>query len=58
MNSCIDSVKTDHSKKPITTDIQQLLDLTKKRVDFVYNELSKIYPYIIINAIVDLPETA
>ena len=55
--SCKDNIQ-DEKVETITIDIQPFSDISKDKVDFVYNELSKVYPKITIKKPVDLPTMA
>jgi archaemetzincin len=55
--SCADSIQEKYVQ-PITIDIQPFSDISKEKVDFVYRELSKIYPNITIKKSIDLPAMA
>ncbi|MBK6985132.1 MAG: hypothetical protein IPH32_10430 [Bacteroidetes bacterium] len=55
--SCADTIQEKYVQ-PITIDIQPFSDISKEKVDFVYRELSKIYPNITIKKSIDLPAMA
>jgi archaemetzincin len=55
--SCTDTTQ-DKKVQPITIDIQPFSDISNEKVNFVYKELSKIYPNIIIKKPIDLPAMA
>ena len=55
--SCTDN-EVEKPVQPITIDIQPFSDISKDKVDFVYKELSKIYPKIVIKETIDLPVMA
>lgn len=55
--SCTDDIQ-DKKIEPITIDIQPFSDIAKDKVDFVYKELSKVYPKIEIKKPIDLPAMA
>ncbi|MES2131016.1 MAG: matrixin family metalloprotease [Bacteroidota bacterium] len=56
--ACDNSPKMESKIIPLTIDIQPFSDATTEQVKFVYNELHKIYPNIIIKKAIDLPAFA
>lgn len=55
---CNNSPKVEVKTTPLTIDIQPFSDATNEQVDYVYKELHKIYPKIIIKKAIDLPVLA
>lgn len=55
--SCTD-ITQNKKVQPITIDIQPFSDISIEKVDFVYSELSKVYPKVTIKKPVDLPAMA
>lgn len=56
--SCGEINENSSSNAPITIDIQPLGDFSDSQIEFVYNELLKIYPNIKINKSIELPKIA
>ena len=56
-NAGIDS-KAFLNTNSILIDIQPLRDIPQNQVDFIYSKLCKVYPNIVINKSLPLPELA
>ena len=56
--SCSDSSNGNKIVTPITIDIQPFSDISSEQIKFVHQELSKIYPKILIRKSIDLPLSA
>jgi archaemetzincin len=55
--SCTDNLQ-NKKVEAITIDIQPFSDIPKEKIDFVYSELSKIYPKLALKKPIELPAMA